>query len=755
MPQDSIRWRIRNNVKKLFSSHKPKDEIEEDFQRRERVREHGRIHSYHAGMCRRGQSHVDPKPTPTPFDDRSTISHEASTMTMESDFRTAALQPSLSMMPNLQQAPYARSTHLDFENFDRSTVSPSQSAVTHHNHGQTKHIDCYDSGHSASCCSSQQSKERAKEQVDVSSGTTFAEELADPEPDKLGIQVPENEAEVSVEVSRSSSGKRLSSNGSCAGFDGPEKTTRIHTLRSLGPSSPLTSRNLIDLDNAEEAHRTKPSIPADERSVLSRNPSQITNVSRTSSRRSGTAVKSPSQSHRRYRGQNSRSDQMSAREAQIFEERRKEVRKFMREEERRASLDTNLSAGFYQQPSESIRSLRSPNVQPHTHHRHSTLSLPVFQDSRSFATLPIMGVESGRDERAGVHYAQSMQNLGNMRMSPTHYDSRSNQPSVDQQHYQFPVRSTSRSHVDTRSINSTTRFDAGDQTSIRSHHSRPPSIASSVHSMQQRTSPDPSPRHLRYPGGPTPVDFRNNTAMDSYSSGSESYSRPFSGFSGVYAHSQRPHSVMYPASGYQSEAESHSHDAYARFAGGYPYQLGHPQYSQSIPNFSRPASLVSTSSYTHGPNPTPYIPPGGPLVTDVMTPSAPPRGQRRDPKAIPRLQCAANVNMAVSWDANGEPIGYHYENPEDSVIQRWQGGVHAVEQLKKQKSRGVGRRGGDMGGRPPNWRSPGRLHGTIFEEETTYFPDGRGLYGYVAGRQRGHGRNASVSLWFQFSLTLC
>lgn len=682
---------------------------------------------------------------------------------MGSDFRTAALQPSLSMIPTLQQAPYARSTHLDLENFDPSTISSPQAAMAYHDHGQTKRIDCYDSGHSASCGSSQQSetKKRLEEQknnilVEVSSGTIFVEEPTHIEKDKPGTQVTEDEAEVSLDVPRSLSGKVLTRNGSFVGIGGPENAMRIHTFQSPELSPPLTIRNLLDLEGAEDACLAEPSVPEGS-SVISRTPSQVTSVSRASSRRSAPTEKTPPVVLRRYRGQNSRSEQLSAREAQVFEERCKEIQQFMREEERRASLDTTLSSGFYQQPSESETSLRNPSSQSYTHHRHSTLSLPALQGSMSYITLPVMSIHSGGDSpspnRAEIHYAQSMQNLGSMGMSPVHYDPRFSRSLADQLHYQFPERSTSRAHVDARSISSTGRVDVGDQASIRSHQSKTPSIASSLQSAQQRRSPNPSPRHLRYPGGPTPIDARNNTAMNSNSSGSDSYYRPFTGFSGEYAHSQRPHSVIYPASGYpQTDADFVSHDAYTQLA-GYPHQLGH-QHPQSTPNFGRPASIASTSSYTHGPNPSPYIPPGGPLITDVMTPSAPPRGQRRDPKDIPKLQCAANVNMAVSWDANGEPIGYHYENPEDSAIQRWQGGVHAVEELKKLKS---GRAGNMRSGRgerrrerpPANWRSPGRLHGTIHEEET-FVPDGRGLYGYVArgqaeGRLRNNGRRPSVS----------
>ncbi|KAE9970444.1 hypothetical protein BLS_004905 [Venturia inaequalis] len=757
MPRRSKRWRFCGNIKKWFASCKVKDKIDKGLQRRKGAHEHGEIRSYHPDMGHEGQSHMDHRPTSTPFDDTSTLSHEASTMTIGSDFRTAALQPSLSMIPNLQQAPYARSTHLDLENFDPSTIPSSQSAVKHHDRGQTKRIDCYDSSHSESCGSSQQSQKKAEEQkknceiaAEIYSGT--GPDAVSIEQDKLCTQIVVDEAEVSVDASPSSSGTVLSRAGSLVGVDGREPATCSHTLQSSELSPPLTIRNLVDFEIAEEARRAESSTSAVGSSILSRTPSQITDVSRTSSRQSGPAVKTQSQSHQRYKAQNSRLEQLLNYEAQVFEERRKEIRQFMEDEALRASLDTDLSTGLYQQPSGNTTSLRNIIGQSYTH-RRSTLSLPALRGSMSCATLPGMSMESLQNppspSRAEVHYAQSMQNLCSAGMRPVQCDSQFRWSTADHPHDQFSERSTSRARIDARSISSKSFVDTGDQTSIRSHHSSSPSTASSFHRVQQRPPPNPSPRHLRYPGGPTPVDVRNSTAMDSQSSGSDPYSRPFTGFSGVYAHSQRPHSAIYPASSYQPEAEPINRDPYAQFARDYPRQLDHPHYSQPTPNFARPASIASTSSYTHGSNLNPYVPPGGPLVADVMIPSAPPRGQMRSPKGIPKLQCAANVNMAVSWDANGDPIGYHYENPKDSVIERWQGAVQASAELKKLRSARVKSKNGRGEGQLANWRSPGRIHDTIHEEET-FRPDERGLYGYVSrgqaeGRLKGNGMSSSLT----------
>ncbi|TLD20063.1 hypothetical protein E2P81_ATG09133 [Venturia nashicola] len=632
-------------------------------------------------------------PTPTPFDDTSTLSHQASTVTVGSDFRTAALQPSLSMIPTLQQAPYAKSTHLDLEDFGSSTILPSQCAVTHADHGQTKRIDCHDSGHSESCGSSQQSQKKVDEQkknceilVEVSSG--IAPELVPIEQDQLGTPVMEDEAEVSVNVSPSLSGNVLSRTRSLSRVDGCEPATRCHNLQSPEPSPLLTIRNVVDLESAE-ARRAESPISVEGSSVLSRTSSQIMNVIQTSPRRSGSASKTPSQSHSRYRLQNSRSEPSSQREALVLKERRKEIKNFMGDEAQHA-LDTDLSARLYHQPSDNMMSLPDISGQPYTHHRQSTSSLPALQNSRSYAMLPNMSIELGEDDPspglAKLHYAKSMQHLCKTGMSVVQHDPLPHQSLADQVHPHSLKRRTSRAPVDAQSISSRCRVDTGDQASIQSNLSRSPSMASSFYSVQQRPSPNPSPRHLRYPGGPTPVDVRNSTGVNSNSSGSDSYSRPFTGFSGAYAHSQRPPSVTSSVSNYQPEAEVFNHDAYAQFARDHLHQFGCPQYSQSTPNFGHPASIVSTSSYSRGPNPSPSIPFGGPLLTDVMTPSAPPRGQRRDPKGIPKLQCAANVNMAVSWDANGEQIGYHYQNPEDSVIERWQGGVHASDELKKMRS---------------------------------------------------------------------
>lgn len=751
MTQGRKRWSLRGIVNWWLFNRKIKNNIKRGSQSRKKAHEHESISPHRSGMCHRGQSHMDQRTNSSPSNDTSTLSHEASTITVRSDFSTAALQPSLSMMPNLERAPYARSTHLELEDFDASTIPSWQSNVINRSHDQTKRLDCVDSGHSESCgqpesCgSSQWSRKGTEEQmkncktsVEVSSETT--PESVSIEQDKLGTQVMVDESEVSVDISPSLSGMVLSGAGSLVGGDFRVPPSRSHILLSPELSPPLTIKNPVDIESMEEACRAESSISADGRSALLRTSSQITNVSRTSSRPNQSAVKTPSQSHQRYRAQYSRSEQLSKHEAQAFEERQKEIQQFMRDEAQRASLGANLSTGFYQQPSESISSLDIRNSQFCTR-QHSTLSLPALQDSRSYATLPSTSTISVRDRRPSsgrskVHYAQSMQNLCSSRIGLSHYDPRLNQSLAGHLHSQSLERSTSEACVDVRSISNRSCVDTGDQNSIQSRHSRSPSIASSLRHVQHRRPADPSPRHLRYPGGPTPVDARNSTAMDSHSSGSDPYSRPFTGFSGSYAHSQQPHSMAYSASGYQSEAEFLEVEADAQFARAYPHQFGHHQYSQSTRNFGRAGSMVSTSSYSHGPNSNPYLPSRGPLVTDVMTPSAPPRGQRRNPKGIPKLKCAANVNMAVSWDANGEAIGYHYQNPEDSVIKRWQGAVQASEELKELRSARVRSKNGWGEGRPANWKSPSRIHGIIHEEET-FVPDGRGLYGYVSRGQTG------------------
>ncbi|QDS71294.1 hypothetical protein FKW77_001439 [Venturia effusa] len=686
MPQDSKGWSLRGNLKKWWTGRKVKKNND--------------------SMYHQGQSNTNHNYTSAPFDDTSTISQQASTMTIESDFRTAALQPSISMIPNLQHAPYARSTHLAFEHFDSATTPCPQTIRLYRDHDSTKRTDCYDSGHSASCNSSQQSETKVQVEgqqtkheipVEVPSGTPFAEESAHLAQDLHDTHVCEDAAKVPEDGSLSTIGVPLSSSDSSLETDTPDNATRIHAFQSSEPSRPLMIKNLNDLEGTEYAGHAEHSIIEAGSSAISRSTSQSTSASPTSFRRSVADEKFPSTALRRYRGHTSRISQLPAREAKIFCERRREIQQFMEEEGRRASLDPTLGPGLYQLPSKSAPSLRNFHGQASIHRQQSTSTLPDCQGPTSCTTKPGTSLESREDpsslDHADVRHAQSMQDLCSRGMSQAYHDVQYSQSMTDQLRCQIPNRGAYRAPSDTRSISSRSFVDASDQASFQSRLSRTPSVVSSLYNAQQRPFPDPSPRHLRYPGGPTPVDARNHTAMHSHSSGSDPYSRPFTGFSGDYTQSQRPQSTIYHATtaGCQSEYQFLNHDADASLAGYPHHRLGHV-YSRSTPDFGgRPASIASTSTtisavgHTHGPNPMPYVPPTGPLMTDVMTPSAPPRGQRRNPKEIPALPCAANVNMAVSWDANGEPIGYHYENPEVSAIKRWQGGVHAVEELKRQR----------------------------------------------------------------------
>lgn len=791
MPERSKRWSLRgqvSNIKERWRKYEEKAQIsdtEYESHRQRGYQEQGTTASYtDDGYSCQDQSGLDfaayNNTTSIPFEESSPLSCSANGMTLASDFRFAALQPAPSMIPNLQQAIDVRSTHLDYGDLDASSITPSPFVSTEVQvHDQAEHA--HDSAHTKSLNSYKEiaTRDSAKEQgnncqrpADVSPNENLVEEQPPDREEKLNNPTLKGEAEMMVAIPRPLSGTGLQRSKFDSG-------SVAHQEPEAPPSPPvpeanrlLTIRNPTTQDCVEESCHTKAATTdqthSDASQPLSKVGLPVPTPSQTSSRRSEAAASTPSLSRRRYTGQVCGFQQLSPHEVQMVEANRRKNERYLEQHEsdRRAALETNLrrtNLEVYEYPSEEMSSLHERSSKFYAQHRHSTNSMPLLHSSRSHATL--QGMETAGEppfyHQAHDRHAQSAYNLCHPEMSLAFHDPHLNQSMMEPaqvSQFHLPLQRGSKPHVDAQSISSRSRISDSDRTSIRSVHSMAPSMAPSSYSMQQTSSVNPSSRRLRYPGSLnyTPRSF----AVHNKRSVADPYTRPFTGFSGDYAQSpqQRPHSIFHPPADHMSEAEFLRHDPYAQYQGGvYPYQFN--PYAQSVPDIYRPSSLRSVSSYgrLHHQEGRGVVPPGGPLIRDVMTPSSAPRGQSPNTvKGIPKLECASNVSMASSWDKNGDHIGFHYEPPD--LDKSWQGGVHAVDEYKRQKSMEARGRAwsmrdtrGDVAERPPAaWKTP--RNGPILEEGEVQ-PDGRGYYGWLVendAQSRSRTRSGVVSFYIHF-----
>jgi hypothetical protein len=730
---------------------------------------------YTGGTFHQNPSQLDlvADPTITSQYGGSSIPYYASSNFDLSSNHRAALQPAPSSISFLHPPPDAGPAFAAQEQHELSSISPLPcTSTTFGDFFQEKKEEPRDSAHESTPPSSnseavrQEALERQKHSSppldetstnpplnDESAAASDRKELSRP---RLGDDVEIAEADP-----RPLSGNGMRRSTSCGGI---EKFPGVKGFQQdLQPSEPnlvseVTNDNVPE--DVDEPKKTETPI-IERRTVVSQAPSQAELPTATSTKESSTrfqsAIPNPSRYKQQQFGQALGLHSLPKNLQQQLEHNHMQNVLFLRQErEARAfrNLKSRRSLGAFSQPEQGMGFFCDVTGQQFGHHRQSMQDLSAHHASRNSSALTSQKIEQGRPAspfpfHQDVCHATSTKAFCSTRKTPVGggvpIDAQSTQSSVPRMR-DVLFKRESQTPVNARSIPSASRVAVSDNAPNTNYHSRTASASSGYHIAQSPHSISPSIHHLRAPGGPISprtISIAGSVAVGGHTPVLEPYSRPFSAFSGNHL-PQRPHPMHPTTSELRSPVKYMSDAEYLRSVSSphsplntpdsFPYAL--TPWVQSSPNLSISGSYRSTYASSNYPSQNLsadppmqlnhrrsmcYLPPGGSLVSNPEIMSPPKRGTTRSPRQIPMLPCSP-ANMTVSYDKNGESIGFHYApQPE-----RWSGAIHAIEERKRDMVGGL------------KWKSlqPAR----IAEEGEE---GGRGLYGFLEtneGMTNGRGK---------------